>query len=205
MKVKICGITRYEDAELSLSLGAWAIGFIFYKGSPRSISPEAAFEIINRLPDEIRTVGVFVNEAADEVRRIMSLSKISILQFHGEETPEYCESFGTAYIKAIRGSSLRETPESDFSGALGVLVDSGSSRQPGGTGVRLPLETLKLASKHYPRLIAAGGIDPSNVQEIISAIRPYAIDLSSGVESAPGIKCPGRLTDLFRKIKETAC
>lgn len=187
-RIKICGITRQEDAEAAVRLGADAIGLVFYPPSPRAVSLERAAEIVAHLPPFITSVGLFVDASRERVAEVLSRVPLGLLQFHGEETVQACSGHGRPWIKAIR---MRESVDLEqsmqhFSGAAGLLLDTYQAGVPGGTGQsfdwsRIPRE---LAS----RIILAGGLDPHNVEQAVRQVRPYAVDVSGGVEAAKGIK-----------------
>jgi phosphoribosylanthranilate isomerase len=185
-RIKICGITRIEDAECAAREGADAIGLVFAPESPRCISVEPARAIAAATPPFVTRVGLFVNAAPDDVRATLREVPLDVLQFHGEEDPSYCGSFGRSYIKAIRMRPgldvLAEAAR--YADAAGFLLDAFDTTARGGTGVsfdwtRIPAEIGK-------PLILAGGLTPDNVAEAVRAVRPYAVDVSSGVEASPG-------------------
>jgi phosphoribosylanthranilate isomerase len=188
IKIKICGITNLEDAEKAVELGADALGFIFSK-SPRRVDAEIATEIIKALPPFITTVGVFVNESMDVVKHIASVCRLNVLQFHGDELPEFCSLFGRKIIKSFRVKNPDDL--SMLPGYKGIvsayLLDSRVKGKRGGTGEIFDWELAKIAIP-YGRVILAGGLTPENVVEAIKAVNPYAVDVSTGVESAPGKK-----------------
>ena len=186
-KVKICGLTNVDDAQASVQAGADALGFMFYPPSPRCVSIKTAAEIIRTLPPFVAKVGVFVNPSEDEVRRALACG-LDTLQFHGEEPPEFCRRFGLKVLKAFRirdAGSLHGLPAYDHEA---WLLDSYVAGQPGGTGERFNWEVAVEASKFGRPIILAGGLNPGNVAEAVRKVRPYALDVSSGVESEPGKK-----------------
>lgn len=187
-RVKICGITRLEDALDAVKLGADALGFVFYPPSPRYIAPERAAEIIARLPPFVTTTGLFVDAEEQAVRNVLAHVPLGLLQFHGDETPAYCESFQRPWIKALRMQPGLDVVAqiSDYAKAAGVLLDAWHPQLKGGTG-----ETFDW--RHWPRhlqtpLILAGGLTPENVAEAIHLTKPYAVDVSGGVEQGKGLK-----------------
>ena len=188
IRVKICGITRPEDGVMTARLGADAIGLVFYPPSPRFVNPEQARRIILALPPFITTVGLFVNAEPATVRAVMSAVSLTLLQFHGDEEPDYCAAFGWPYLKAVpmgAGADVYDY-EQRFATAAGLLLDSHGGAQTGGSGqgfdwARIPAE------RHKP-LILAGGLHPGNVAAAIRQVRPEAVDVSSGVEAAKGVK-----------------
>ena len=186
MKVKICGITRLEDALAAAEYGADALGFVFYRKSPRYIEPELAAEIIKQLPPFVTPVALFVNEPEESVRDILHLTGINVVQFHGGESPEYVSLFPYRVIKAIRvkdESTLKPLAGYEVSA---FLLDSYSPDAYGGTGKRFDWEVIKETGS--VRIILAGGLNADNVAYAVKLVRPYGIDASSGLESALGIK-----------------
>jgi phosphoribosylanthranilate isomerase len=187
-RVKICGITRPEDGAMAASLGADAIGLVFHRPSPRYVDADTAQRIVAALPPFIATVGLFMNAEPAAVRAALSSIHLSLLQFHGDEEPDYCAAFGLPYLKAVpmgADANVREY-ERRFATAAGLLLDSHGGNKMGGTGqgfdwTRIPAE------RHKP-LILAGGLHPGNVAAAVRQIHPYAVDVSSGVETAKGIK-----------------
>jgi phosphoribosylanthranilate isomerase len=203
IKVKICGITNYDDAAMAASLGADALGFIFASVSPRKIEPATAKEIIRRLPPFIKTVGVFVNEDTDKIRDIIACCGLDAVQLHGDEAPEICEHLMLRTIKAIRVKD-----DFDTSGLISyrgkvraLLLDTYSEKAVGGTGKSFNWDrAVEINSLGIP-VILAGGLTPSNIVEAINKVRPYGVDINSGIEKSPGIKDHDLTKALFEKIK----
>lgn len=188
VRVKICGITRAEDALAAADAGADALGFMFVPSSPRCITPAQAAAISRVLPPFIARVGVFVNPTEAEVRGAIRESGIDTLQFHGEETPEFCRGFGLPVLKAFR---VRDTASLKLLAQFQEetwLLDSFVPGQHGGTGAVFNWDLAATAIQQGGRVILAGGLTPENAAEAVRRVRPYALDVSSGVESAPGIK-----------------
>ena len=187
--VKICGITREEDALAAARCGAHAIGFVFYVKSPRHVAPVRAADIMRALPPFVMTVGLFVDAAASEVVQTLALARVDLLQFHGDESPAYCRQFGVPYLKALRvrqGLDLLQYAR-DFYDAKGLLLDAYVEGTHGGTGATFD---WALIPKNLPLpVVLSGGLTPDNVTAAIRAVRPWAVDVSSGVEpSGPGNK-----------------
>ena len=186
-RIKICGITRVQDALAAARNGADAIGLVFYEQSPRCVSIAQAVELANALPPFVTTVGLFVNAEPSFVREVLARVSLDVLQFHGDETPAYCGQFNKPYLKAIRvkaGVDLLQCA-SDFSSAQGLLLDAFVEGIPGGTGAIFDWE---LIPKHLALpVILSGGLDAANVAAAIKQVRPYAVDVSSGVEAGEGI------------------
>lgn len=188
VKVKICGVTNATDALAAVDAGADALGFMFYAPSPRCVTHERASEIIRELPPFVAKVGVFVNPTENEVRQAVTECALDTLQFHGEESPEFCRRFGLKVIKAFRirdAESLRDTAAY---ATEAWLLDSFVAGQLGGTGARFNWDLATEAAQMHRSVILAGGLTPENAAEAVRKVRPYALDVSSGVESAPGKK-----------------
>ncbi|MFH1112529.1 MAG: phosphoribosylanthranilate isomerase [Pseudomonadota bacterium] len=205
VRVKICGITRPEDARAAVAAGAEALGFVFYPPSPRYIDPSAAAEIIAGLPPFVSAVGVFVNHAMQEVREIADRSGIHVIQLHGDESPEECTGHCKPVIKGFRFNPEEFIPRVLTYPTAGCLVDTGISGQWGGTGVPLDWSLLRDRLQAGPdsvgrRLILAGGLTPDNVGTAISVVRPYAVDVSSGVETAPGKKSEKMIKEFIHAV-----
>lgn len=200
VKIKICGITGYEDAAMAAELGADALGFIF-ASSPRKISPDAAREIIAKLPPFVKTVGVFVNEDSAKIREIIEYCGLDIVQFHGDESPGICEEFMPRTIRALRvrdESILDQIPL--YSGRVrALLLDTYSKDEHGGTGKTFDWAIAnKIRSCNIP-LILAGGLNPSNIEEAVQRVMPYAVDVNSGIEERPGKKSHVLMKELFER------
>ncbi len=201
-RVKICGITRGQDARAAAASGAAAIGLVFYAQSPRAVTIEQARGIVMDLPPFVGTVGLFVNAEPAWVREVLAAARIDLLQFHGDESPEYCAAFGCPYLKALRvrpGLDLAREAQR-FAAAAGLLLDAYDPERFGGTGRRLDWQGLP--GELGRPLVLAGGLTPENVGEAIRAVRPYAVDVSGGVESAPGIKDPGRIEAFVQGVRD---
>lgn len=187
-RIKICGITRPEDALAAAAGGADAIGMVFYPDSPRAVSAAQACEIVAVVPPFVTVVALFVDEPAEAVQRILEEVPVDLLQFHGDETPDYCGRFARPWIKALRvrsGVDVEAECERYLSGR-GVLLDTWHEGKAGGTGKTFDWELGRVRTS-LP-VVLAGGLDADNVGGAIKALRPAAVDVSSGVESAPGIK-----------------
>jgi len=195
-EIKICGLTRLEDALCAASCGADAVGFIFHGPSPRSLPPERAKEIIAALPGGIAKVGVFVNRTADEVKRTAEACGLDLIQLHGDETPAYCRLFPAELI--IKAVSPRTPEDLEALAAYEVrafLMDSRDAGRYGGTGKRVDWELAAKLREKYP-LILAGGLGAENIAEALTSVAPEAVDINSGCEVSPGIKDQ----DLMRRI-----
>ncbi len=200
VKIKICGITNLEDALLAVDAGADALGFVFFTKSPRHIFPEQATDIIKRLPPFVQTVGLFVNEDLDIVNTTADLCGLDLVQLHGEETPEFCQSVKRRVIKAFRVKDITSLEEIRSYHVAACLLDAWSPSAYGGTGKTFNWEiaAATVASGH---VILAGGLTPENVAEAVQIVKPYAVDVSSGVESEPGKKDARLMQRFIRSLR----
>jgi phosphoribosylanthranilate isomerase len=188
VRVKICGITRVEDALAAAAAGADAIGLVFYAKSPRAVDIEQAREILAVLPPFVTSVGLFVDAERSELERILASVPLDLLQFHGDESVQQCEAFGRPYIKALRVKAGDDIAAqvARYPSAQGILLDAYVEGVPGGTGEAFDWSLIpQTLSKP---LILAGGLRPDNVAEAVSRVRPYAVDVSGGVEASKGVK-----------------
>lgn len=201
-KVKICGITNLADAQAAVSAGADALGFNFYEKSPRYCSLHQAAEISWQLPPFVMRVGVFVKAPEEAVWRAIRECGLTMLQFHGDETPEFCAQFGLMSMKAfrVRGpETLEEIPRYQTDA---WLLDAFSSATFGGTGEKFNWDLAVKAQKFGKPIFLAGGLTPENVAEAIRKVRPFGVDVSSGVESEPGKKDPAKLKAFLAAVRE---
>jgi phosphoribosylanthranilate isomerase len=187
-KIKICGFTRPEDVECLKELDVDFAGFIFVPESPRYLPIEAAREIIPRVPSGVGRVGVFADAAEDEIREIIRAVPLDILQFHGHESPAYCECFGLSYFKALRVKQAINFHYLSLYNPLAFLLDTFVLKTLGGTGKTFNWDLAVEAKTQRTPIILAGGLTPENVAGAIRKVRPWGVDVSSGVESRPGIK-----------------
>jgi phosphoribosylanthranilate isomerase len=202
-RIKICGITRIEDAQAAANSGADAIGLVFYEKSPRHVSIAQAAQLAAVLPPFVTVVGLFVNASAASVRRVLACVPLNLLQFHGDESPEYCAQFNKPYLKAIRvkaGVDLLQCA-SDFAGARGLLLDAYVEGIPGGTGTGF--DWALIPEKLPLPVILSGGLDDGNVAAAITLVRPYAVDVSSGVEAGKGIKDAAKIARFMHEVMRT--
>lgn len=201
-RVKICGITSPEDALIAVEAGADALGFVFYQESPRHIFPEEAARIISLLPPFVQAVGLFVNETPETVNQISRLCRLGLVQLHGDETPDYCRKIEQRIMKAFRVCTLTcLDPIASYHPAA-CLLDAYSPSFYGGTGTSFNWEIAQEARQRGHRIVLAGGLTPDNVAEAIRQVQPYGVDVSSGVESAPGKKDPDKVRRFVRTAKE---
>lgn len=204
-RIKVCGITRPEDAQHAAALGVDAIGLVFYAPSPRAVTVEQASAVVAALPPFVTVVGLFVNAAQDELRNVLDQVPIDVLQFHGDESPEDCEGCNRPFIKAIRmrdGVDL-QAEANRFASASGLLLDAYQPGVPGGTGESFEWSRVPGASKGgvAKPVILAGGLTPANVGEAISVVQPYAVDVSGGVESEKGIKDHSKMAEFVKAVR----
>ncbi len=200
-RVKICGITSVEDARTAVEAGADAIGLVFYRGSPRYVSIENAARIAQSLPAFVSAVGLFVDAEPEEVAVVRERAGLQLLQFHGEEPAENCAACGANWIKAGRmrpGLDLQAFAD-EYAGARGLLLDAYAKHAPGGTGQTF--DWARVPSRLADRVVLAGGLDAANVGAAIRQVRPYAVDVSSGVESSPGIKDQAKIQAFMRAVR----
>ncbi|MDD5773286.1 MAG: phosphoribosylanthranilate isomerase [bacterium] len=197
-KIKICGITKLEDALACIDYGADAIGFVFAE-SPRRIDRSRCKEIVDRLPPFITTVGLFANQPQKEVDETVKYLHLDILQFHGDESPEFCSNFNKRIIKAFRISDKNDLKKLDNYKVSAYLLDSYDSKKLGGTGKTFDWGLIKGIKNK--RIILAGGLTPDNVGEAIRECLPYGVDVSSGVEKSPGIKDHKKIKKFIEAVK----
>jgi len=202
VKVKICGITNLDDALAAVDQGADALGFVFFKKSPRYISPSNAKAIIKKLSPFISTVGVFVNEDKKNMEKIAAHAKINIIQLHGDETPSVCKLTGYKVIKAIRVKSLESLePLSKYKDKVSAfLLDTYTPETLGGTGQIFNWD-IAVEAKQFGRIILAGGLTPENVEQAIRRVHPYAVDVNSGVEAEKGRKDQDKIKLFIERAK----
>lgn len=201
VRAKVCGITRYEDARTAVGLGVDALGFIFYPKSPRNIHPQAARDIIMRLPPYVSKVGVFVDEDLERVQEVVTRTGIDTLQLHGDESPEYCQRFAMTVVKSFRVGPGQPLPAFDEYPVNGFLLDTWDAAAQGGTGKTFDWSIARRACLKHDNIILAGGLGPTNLQEALDMVQPYGVDLNSGVEVKPGVKNPHKLREAIGVVK----
>ena len=201
VRVKICGITRVEDALAAAHAGADALGLVFYAPSPRAITTEQARAIREALPPFVVAVGLFVDASAEQINDVLAEVRLDMLQFHGNEPDDFCQQFGLPYLKAIRVKAGQDVnaAAAQWPGACGILLDSYRPGMPGGTGEVFDW-TMIPAERSWP-LVLAGGLDASNVREAVGLARPWAVDVSGGVEVAKGKKDIDKINAFIREAK----
>lgn len=204
VRVKVCGMTRAEDVNAAAELGVDAVGLVFYPESPRHLGVEQARSLVEDLPAFVTVTALFLDPDVETVREVLQHTRVELLQFHGSESAEFCSSFGRPYIKAVPMGS--KTDLADYTRrhtqAAALLLDSHASGQKGGTGVSFDWSVIPKLDG--PPLILAGGLNPGNVATAIRAVRPYGVDVSSGVERAPGIKDRDKMAAFVREVNNVA-
>ncbi|MEZ3136728.1 phosphoribosylanthranilate isomerase [Stutzerimonas kunmingensis] len=201
VRSKICGITRVDDALTAAKAGADAIGLVFYAKSPRAVDVRQARQIVTALPPFVTTVGLFVNASRCEINEILDAVPLDMLQFHGDETPAQCEGFHRPWFKALRvgnGEDI-EAQVARYANASGILLDTFVAGVPGGTGERFDWSLIPAALAKP--LILAGGLTAENVQQAIAQVRPYAVDVSGGVEASKGVKDASKVMAFVGRVR----
>jgi len=200
-RIKICGITREQDLHTVAHSGADAIGFVFYEKSPRHVSLPQATELAHAVPPFVSLVGLFVNPSVESVHEVLAQVSLDVLQFHGEESPQFCAQFGMPYLKAVRvkvGVDLLQYA-AEYKDAQGLLLDAFVEGTQGGTGESFDWSLIP-QSLPLP-VILSGGLHAANVTEAIKQVRPYAVDVSSGVEAQKGIKDAAKVAAFINEVK----
>ena len=200
VKVKICGMTNLKDVKVAVDGGVDAVGFIFYKKSPRSVTMQTVREIVLELPPFVDSVGVFVNETAEQINKIADHCKLDRVQLHGDESPAFCKKIRRRVIKAIRVKDIQSLKKLSDYPVSSFLLDTFSEDQYGGTGKVFDWN-LAYPAKKYGPIILAGGLTPINVHQAIQRIQPYGVDVCSGVESQPGIKDHKKMKAFLKNVK----
>ncbi|MBC8284937.1 MAG: phosphoribosylanthranilate isomerase [Nitrospinae bacterium] len=200
VKVKVCGMTNLNDVQVAVEAGTDAVGFIFYKKSPRFVNVKTVREIVSELPPFVNAVGVFVNETADQINKIADRCNLDRVQLHGDESPTFCKKIRRRVIKAFRVKDVQSLKRlSDYS-VSSFLLDTFSEEQQGGTGKVFDWNLVHPAKK-YGSVILAGGLTPSNVRQAIQRVQPYGVDVCSGVEIQPGIKDHDKMRTFLKNVK----
>ena len=204
MRIKICGITNEADALAAVEAGADALGFMFYDGSLRHVSVQAAAAIIKKLPPFVARVGVFVDPAEEFVNRVSEKCHLTAIQLHGNETPAFCRRFKTAVIKAFRVDGVESLKPLSHFATSAWLLDSFVPGKLGGTGAKFNWDLALRAKEHGRPILLAGGLTPENVASAVRHVRPYGVDVASGVENQPGKKDQAKLRDFIAAAREAA-
>ena len=200
IKVKICGLTRDEDVKAAVAAGADAIGFVF-TASPRRISLDTAIRLSSYVPKGVLRVGLFLDQDRSEIDQVINSVSLDVLQFHGSETEQECRVFGLPWLKAVamENAESAKQAESDYPGAMGLLLDSHATGKRGGSGKVFDWSLSRPIAKP---IWLAGGLNSANVAQAIRVVRPFAVDVSSGVEAAPGIKDASRIRTFIKAVRE---
>ncbi|MBT7409997.1 MAG: phosphoribosylanthranilate isomerase [Methylococcales bacterium] len=201
-RLKVCGITNPDDAINAVNAGVDAIGLVFYEKSPRSVTIEQARCVVNSLPPFVTVVGLFVNESAEIIKQILDQVSLDILQFHGDELADFCQQFNTPYMKAIRMKSEvnYHKMEADYQAASGLLLDTYQKGIPGGTGETFNWSLIPSVSQRKKPIILAGGLTPENVKIAIETVKPFAVDVSGGVEKNKGLKSQSLMKSMMNGV-----
>lgn len=201
-RVKFCGLTRLADVDAAVALGVDAIGLVFHPTSPRAVDAEQAAALVAAVPAFVTAVGLFVDAEADRVRAVLERVPLGALQFHGKEPADYCRSFGRPWIKsvAVRPGADLEAEAQRYAGATSLLLDTYDPALAGGTGRRFDWDLVR--AQQAQRMILAGGLTAANVADAIRQLRPYAVDVSGGIEQAKGVKDPDKMTDFMKGVRD---
>ena len=203
--VKICGITNLDDALAAVDAGADALGFNFYPRSPRYITPETAAKISDRLPSEVLTVGVFVNEELDSIQKNASAAGVAALQLHGTESQEYCKTLKGQYVIKVFATGSEFRPETVLEYDVpAIMLDAFDKERFGGTGNLSNWSIARKTRELFPKLFLAGGLSPENVAEAIDKVDPYAVDACSSIERAPGLKDHVRMREFVAAVRKAS-
>lgn len=199
-RIKICGITNVRDAIFAVANGADALGFNMFKTSPRYVPLETAAEIVRQLPPYVTSVALLVNHSEQEVKKVIASGVFNLLQFHGDETNEFCASFKKPFTKVLRVKNVTDLPAeiAEFGDSKGILLDTFVEGLYGGTGATFDWSQLPVIDKP---IVLAGGLTADNVAQAIRQVRPYAVDVSGGVELDKGIKDHKKITDFIRQVR----
>ena len=206
-RIKFCGLTRKQDVQQAVALGVDALGFVFVKKSARNLDLDHAVELINEVPPFVNTVGLFMNAQASEVENVLKHVRMNLLQFHGDEEEGFCKQFDVPYLKAVPMTSILASESAasvtdfcqGFPSATGFILDSHSQGQMGGSGEKFSWD--KIPHNLNKPIILAGGLTIENVAQAISVVHPYAVDVSSGIETSKGIKDPVKMEQFIKEVQ----
>ena len=200
VRIKICGLTRDQDVHNAVTEGADALGFVLYAPSPRAVSAEQAAQLIKKVPAFVTTVALFVNESAEEIQRVLSICPFDLLQFHGDESPEFCRQFNRPYMKAIRVRSADDIHSAvqQYPDTKALLLDAYVENLPGGTGQAFDWRLIPQLSVPW---VLAGGLNSTNVADAINQVTPFAVDISGGVEASKGIKDRQKIQEFISEVR----
>jgi phosphoribosylanthranilate isomerase len=200
VRIKICGLTRDEDVHNAVAEGTDALGFVLYAPSPRAVTAEQAAQLIKKVPAFVTTVALFVNESAEEIQRVLSICPFDLLQFHGDESPEFCRQFNRPYMKAIRVRSADDIHRAvqQYPDTKALLLDAYVENLPGGTGQAFDWRLIPQLSVPW---VLAGGLNSKNVADAINQVKPFAVDISGGVEASKGIKDRKKIQEFISEVR----
>ena len=200
VRIKICGLTRDQDVHNAVTEGADALGFVLYAPSPRAVTAEQAAQLIKKVPAFVTTVALFVNESAEEIQRVLSICPFDLLQFHGDESPEFCRQFNRPYMKAIRVRSADDIHSAvqQYPDTKALLLDAYVENLPGGTGQAFDWRLIPQLSVPW---VLAGGLNSTNVADAINQVTPFAVDISGGVEASKGIKDRQKIQEFISEVR----
>jgi len=200
VRIKICGLTRNQDVQVAVAEGADALGFVLYAPSPRAVTAEQAALLIKDSPAFVTTVALFVNESAEEIVRALTVCSFDLLQFHGDETPQFCRQFNRPYMKAIRVRSAEDIHRAvqQYPDAKALLLDAYVENLPGGTGQAFDWRLIPELSIPW---VLAGGLNANNVADAVNQVQPFAVDVSGGVEASKGIKDRQKIKDFISEVR----
>jgi phosphoribosylanthranilate isomerase len=200
VRIKICGLTRDQDVQIAVAEGADALGFVLYEPSPRAVTAEQAALLIKHVPAFVTTVALFVNESAEEISRALGVCSFDLLQFHGDESPEFCRQFNRPYMKAIRVRSAEDINSAvqQYPDAKALLLDAYVENLPGGTGQAFDWRLIPQLSIPW---VLAGGLNANNVADAVNQVQPFAVDVSGGVEASKGIKDGQKIKDFISEVR----
>lgn len=200
MRIKICGLTRNQDVQVAVAEGVDALGFVLYAPSPRAVTAEQAASLIKHAPAFVTTVALFVNESAEEIYRALDVCSFDLLQFHGDESPEFCRQFNRPYMKAIRVRSAEDIHRAvqQYPDTKALLLDAYVENLPGGTGQAFDWRLIPQLSIPW---VLAGGLNANNVADAVNQVKPFAVDVSGGVEASKGIKDVQKIKDFISEVR----
>jgi phosphoribosylanthranilate isomerase len=200
VRIKICGLTRNQDVQIAVAEGVDALGFVLYAPSPRAVTAEQAASLIRHAPAFVTTVALFVDESAEEIYRVLDVCSFDLLQFHGDETPEFCRQFNRPYMKAIRVRSAEDIQcaVQQYPDTKALLLDAYVENLPGGTGQAFDWRLIPELSIPW---VLAGGLNANNVADAVNQVKPFAVDVSGGVEASKGIKDVQKIKDFISEVR----
>lgn len=200
MRIKICGLTRKQDVQDAVAAGADALGFVLYAPSPRAVTAEQAAQLLQSVPAFVTSVALFVNESAEEIKRVLSICPFDLLQFHGDESADFCRQFNRPYMKAIRVRSASDIEDAvqQYPDSKALLLDAYVENLPGGTGQAFDWRLIPQLSVPW---VLAGGLKANNVAAAINQVQPFAVDISGGVEASKGIKDRQKIQEFISEVR----